>query len=41
MVETTGDNPTIVSYSPRAVKNYNAKRRLVRFENKNFIHCFE
>jgi hypothetical protein len=32
-----GPNPTIVSYNASAVKVYNAKSSLVRFENKNIF----
>jgi hypothetical protein len=36
-----GANPTIMSYNTSAVKIYNAKKSLVRFESRNFFLYFE
>jgi hypothetical protein len=37
----SGANPTILSYNASAVKDYNAKRSLVGFKNRNIYFYFE
>jgi hypothetical protein len=40
-LNSSGANPTIASYNPSAVKNYNAKSSQVRFENKIILFYYE
>jgi hypothetical protein len=41
MNNTSGANPTIVSYNASVVNFYNATGSLARFENKNISFYFE